>query len=204
MIDDLPLRWVITVLFMLSAAMWCFSLRINRRPWIAAVSGGLHLVMAVAMAVMAWPWGAQLPTAGPAAFFLLAGIWFATLAVVSARTLVQRAMCGYHALMMTAMAWMYLVMEGHLRGQWGTHHHAVHHMSMPSTDMAAIDMLASSGPPGWITVLNGFSTAVFCLATIFWTYRYCTRRPDGALSSSAQATMAAGMALSFGVLLFQV
>jgi len=39
----------------------------------------LHLIMSVAMVVMAWPWGATLPTIGPLVFFLLATVWFVVL-----------------------------------------------------------------------------------------------------------------------------
>ena len=47
----------------------------NRRP-ATVVSQLLHVVMAVAMAVMAWPWGAALPTVAPMVFFLFATGWF--------------------------------------------------------------------------------------------------------------------------------
>lgn len=209
MIDDLPLRWIVTGFFALSAAASLVFLYAGRRTWTSGIASGLHLVMAIAMAVMAWPWGAQLPTTGPAVFFLLAGIWFVMLTVGSARTLVQWATYSYHTLMMVAMSCMYLVMEGHCHGEWGAHTHASHEMSMPSTDMAAIDMLARSGPPGWITVLNGCWTFIFGLGTVFWAYRYFTQRHHGAsrqchLHSAGRVTMSAGMALTFGVLLFQI
>ncbi len=40
----------------------------------------LHLTMSAAMFLMAWGVGMDLPTVGPMLFFLLAGVWFATLA----------------------------------------------------------------------------------------------------------------------------
>lgn len=210
MINDLPLRWGLTGLFVFSAVTWWGALRATRHPWTSAVASGLHLAMAIAMAIMAWPWGAQLPTTGPAVFFLLAGLWFVALTVGSGRMLVQRAMYGYHALMMLAMSCMYLVMQGHCYGEWGTHHHALHGMSMPNTDMAAINMLASSGSPRWVIVLNGIWMLTFCAATVFWVYRFFTQRQRSVApcchtrNNVGQAAMSAGMALMFGVLLFQI
>lgn len=46
----------------------------------------LHFVMAVVMATTAWPWGTRVPTTGPAVFFLLAAVWFVTVAGFAART----------------------------------------------------------------------------------------------------------------------
>ncbi|WP_309299026.1 DUF5134 domain-containing protein [Mycobacterium kiyosense] len=39
----------------------------------AAISHGLHLLMAISMSVMAWPWGAKVPTLGPCPFSLILG-----------------------------------------------------------------------------------------------------------------------------------
>ena len=71
MIDDLVLRWVVTALFLASTTQWAFAIATQRRVWTAIVRYGLSLVMSVAMAMMAWPWGPQLPTLGSAVFFLL-------------------------------------------------------------------------------------------------------------------------------------
>jgi Domain of unknown function (DUF5134) len=90
-----------------------FAMVTQRRAWASAVGNGLHFVMAIAMAVMVWPWGAQSPTTGPTVFFLLATAWFVTMIIVAAQTTAQRAACGYHALMMLAMAWMYADTKHH-------------------------------------------------------------------------------------------
>ncbi len=55
---------------------WAFAIATQRRVWTAIVRYGLHFVMSVAMAMMAWPWGPQLPTLESAVFFLLAAGWF--------------------------------------------------------------------------------------------------------------------------------
>lgn len=114
MIHDLILRWVVTGLFVPSAAECGLAIVTKRRPWTLVVSHSLHCVMAVAMAAMAWPWSARLPTAGPAVFFLLAAVGFVTTAVVAAQTTAPRVRYGYHGLMMLATAWMHAIMNGHL------------------------------------------------------------------------------------------
>ena len=203
MIDDLVLRWVVTALFVLSAAEWGFAIVTQRRVWTAIVRYGLHFVMSIGMAVMVWPWGARLPTTGPAVFFLLATVWFVVATTfVSEKTVAKRAEYGYHALMMLAMAWMYAVMNGDLLpGQSATHH------DMPG-DMPMPDMPASAGPPGWITTIDWFWFAGLVVATVYWAYRFAAERSHGAvhrwwLDSLGQALMAAGMAIVFGAMLFQ-
>lgn len=111
MIQDLLLRWVVTVLFALSAAESVYAMATGRRVWTHIVSHSLHFVMAVAMVVMAWPSGAALPTSGPMVFFLLATVWFVGVTLVQSG---HRGINAYHAAMMLAMAWMYAVMGGGL------------------------------------------------------------------------------------------
>jgi len=200
MIDNPLLRWVVTALFVASAAEWAFAIATQRRVWTAIVRYGLHFAMSVAMAMMAWPWGPQLPTKESAVFFLAAAAWFVVgTAFLSERTLAKRAEYGYHALMMLAMAWMFAVMDGHLlRGQ------QAHHAEM----MPGMEMPASHGPPAWITAVNWFWFLGLVVATVFWGYRFFAERSHGAtrrwwLDSAGQAMMAAGMAIAFGGMLFQ-
>jgi hypothetical protein len=51
-IDDLPLRRLVTGLFLFSAAG--FVLVADWRSWTSMVSHGLHVTMSIAMAAMAW------------------------------------------------------------------------------------------------------------------------------------------------------
>lgn len=225
MIQDLTLRWVVTLLFVLSAAECVFSLTVGHRRWPSVVGHVLHAVMAVAMAVMAWPWGADLPTVAPMVFFLLATAWFFGV-TLTPQAAGHRIVGAYHALMMLAMAWMYAVMNGSLLpgqaagsgadaapAQAGPSGHAGHAgMNMPGMDMPGMDMGAPSaagaaGPPAYITTLNWVCTVGFALAAVFWLYRYLSVRinreqdtghPLGIL---CQAMMAAGMAIMFGVML---
>lgn len=213
MIDDLPLRWVVTALFVASAAEWGVAIVTQRTAWTAIVRYGLHFVMSIAMAMMVWPWGPQLPTTESAVFFLLAAAWFVIATTfLSDRTIAKRAEYGYHALMMLAMAWMYAVMNGHLLpGQSAARNEMP--AGMPRGDktdmyMPATDTTANGGWPGWITAVNWFWFAGFVVAAVFWASRSAAERSHGTLrrwwlDSLGQVMMAAGMAIVFDTMLFQ-
>jgi hypothetical protein len=199
MIHDLVLRWVVTGLFVLSAAECVFAIITQRRPWTSVVSNGLHFVMAVAMVVMTWPWSAQLPTTEPAVFFLLAAIWFVTMAVVAPQTTTRRVLYGYHGLMMLATAWMYAIMNEDLRPR----------RSSAKSDMPMPSMPSSGGVPVWFTAVGWFGTLSFASAAVFWTCRYFIERRSEAtrrrsLGSLCQAMMATGMSIFFLATLFSI
>lgn len=222
MIQDLSLRWVVTLLFVLSAVECVFAIATGHRRWPSVVSYSLHAIMAVAMALMAWPRGAGLPTVGPMVFFLLATAWFAGFAGSGAAA-GHRIVTGYHALMMLAMAWMYAVMNGRLLpGQssgsaepTSSGHHAGHTdmPGMPGMDMSGMGTTHAAGSsgggyPAWIAVLNWVCTVGFAIAAVFWLYRYLAARLSRSsgdtvhhLGLLSQAMMAAGMAIMFGVML---
>lgn len=115
------LRLVLTVLF---TAVTVLSLVRAIRPGVfraasERITHGLHAVMGLAMGVMVWPWGMDLPAAPQAAFFALAAAWFVGMALLRSRGLRSRspAVVGHaathgllHAVMMGAMAWMLLAM----------------------------------------------------------------------------------------------
>jgi len=109
MIQDMTLRWVVTLLFVFSAGVCVQTIVANRHSADTVISHSLHAIMAIAMAVMAWPTGAELPSRAPMIFFLAAALWFA---VSTARVAGHRAANAYHALMMLAMSWMYAAMGG--------------------------------------------------------------------------------------------
>jgi hypothetical protein len=179
--------------------------------------------MAIAMAVMAWPRGAELPTRAPMIFFLVAAVWFA---VITVRSAGHRAANAYHALMMLAMSWMYAAMGG-LKLTAGESDSMA---GMPGMDMPGMpgmpgmpDMQTSSGHAGhaghsgagghggsdsldWVGMLNWVCTIGFGVATAFWLYRLITARlqpseSDQILGILCQLAMAAGMAIMFGVML---
>jgi len=219
-IQDLTLRWIVTLLFALSAAGCVYSLAIGRRSVTGVVGHSLHAIMAVAMAVMAWPSGAELPTRAPMVFFAAAAIWFA---VITIRDASHRWGSGYHALMMLAMAWMYAAMGGLPLRRTTTSG-----MDMSGMDMSGMDGsltnaghaghaghgghsaagASASATPEWVGILNWVCAVGFAIATVFWIYRYVAARLRGATESSGQhldmltqGMIAAGMAIMFGVML---
>lgn len=212
MIADLALRWVVTGLFALSAFECTYALAGSRGRPSAAVSQLLHLAMAIAMVVMAWPRGAELPTQGPMFFFVAAAVWFVA-GLVRSGTKHDHLVDGYHAAMMLAMAWMYAVMDGNVIGRYtetvaeGSHdmpamHPAGHH---GGTAMAVEHV--SVQPPLWIPAINWLLTIGFVIATAVWLYRYFAGRQRSETPASShfgtlcRAMMAAGMAIMFGVML---
>ena len=211
MIADPLLRWVVTVLFVLSAAEKVYAMVTSHRAGAYVVSHLLHLLMAVAMAVMAWPRGAGLPTTGPMLVFVGATAWFVGVVL---RYRGHRLINGYHAVMMLAMAWMYAVMSPNLlpHGRSGETAAAAPMAGMPG--MPGMDAPASPAgvavlaQPGYVVVLNWVCTVGFAVATLWWLYRYFgQRKAEPAqpahrfLGDASQAMMAAGMAVMFGVLL---
>lgn len=216
MIQDVALRWFVTVLFGFSAAVCVRGMVTGRHSRRGVVSHGLHAVMAVAMAVMAWPGGADLPTRAPMIFFAAAALWFAVIAVTAGE---HRAANVYHTLMMLAMAWMYAVMGGlPLRktahsdmagmpdmpgmaaagGHGGHAGHGSHSAATHSTDEGA----------GWVGVLNWVCAVGFGIAAVYWLYRFITarvqgqdRQPGRSVGILCQFAMAAGMAIMFAVML---
>ncbi|MGB5794512.1 MAG: DUF5134 domain-containing protein [Mycolicibacter algericus] len=213
MIDDLALRWIVTVLFAASIAGYGCILAAQHNRWTCTVNHVLHLAMSAAMIVMAWPAGMALPVVGPMIFFLLAAGWFVLAPGRVFSGIADRLINSYHAMKMTAMAWMYAVMSGHLPGQ--TCHPSGHsgHGS-PGMQMAAMDM---SGPeaawtetePGWIIIVNAIAAVGFAIAALYWLYRYAAERRSNAVSHRpqpvvlgplCQALMAAGAALMFAVM----
>jgi len=210
-IQDPVLRWIVTALFVVSAAECVFAIAAGRRSWPHMVSDSLHFVMAVAMTVMAWPRGAALPTTGPMVFFLAATVWFVVVALAESG---HRIVNAYHASMMLAMSWMYAVMSGSLlpqpsEGMGPGTHHIASTTSMPGMDMP--DMAGSAehiqNPP-LISGLNWLCTVGFAIAAAWWLYWFFARRraeptapANRFVGIACQAMMAAGMAIMFGVML---
>lgn len=170
--------------------------------------------MSAAMIVMAWPAGMSLPTAAPMAFFFLAAVWFVLAPGRVSSGIADRLINSYHAVKMTAMAWMYAVMSGRLPGQ--TYHPTDHTvaassgMHMAGMDMSGHETPWSAAEPGWITTVNAFASVGFSAAALYWLYRYFDERRTEPVARSAhlarlaplcQAFMAAGAAIMFGAML---
>ncbi|MEI7717391.1 MAG: DUF5134 domain-containing protein [Mycobacterium sp.] len=193
MIQDPVLRWIVTVLFVLTAAQILYAITVGHLKWPHIVGHLLHFTMSVAMAVMAWPRGAALTTPGSMVFFVLAAVWFVAVTLAGAGS---RIVNGYSALMMVAMAWMYAVMGG-MTGS-----------SMDGMDgMDGMDASSShGGHPGWVGAVNWIWTIFFAAAALCWIGRYVSLRKAGppesehrSLDAGWQAMMATGMAMMFGV-----
>jgi hypothetical protein len=221
MIDDLPLRWAVTGLFLLSGVG--FALVTDRRSWTSVVSYGLHLTMAIAMAAMAWPQALGLPPTPAEVFFVAAALWFAITAVLATRMVATRLVRGYHALKMLAMAWMYAVahQHPHVDGSGAEHHMPPNmempdmapNMEMPDMDMSGTNAHATDNLPGWVDAGNWIWTVIFVVAAVVLGYGLVSQRGGSrrrrarswrrTVGSAVQVMMAAGMAIMFGTLLLQ-
>ena len=205
MIESLFLRWVVTILFALAAAQCLYALVALRMPWTSKVGHVLHLVMSVAMLVMAWPFSMSWPTTGPMVFFVLATVWFlVTVAlpmtsspdddcgcVPTSDTASGRGVAVYHAAMMAAMAWMYAAMNGTIlpgsSSDGGSHQMAGHTMPADGAvhahehghghDMGGMH----AAQPGYVQPVNWILGVAFIVATAVWLYVFFDRRRrDGA------------------------
>lgn len=215
MIDDHALRWMVTVLFAASIVVYVYVVVAQHGRWTCTANHLLHLVMAIAMIVMAWPVGTGLPTVGPMIFFLLAAVWFVLVAARASSCISDRLTSGYNATMMMTMVWMYAVMNGSLPSRTG--HSSEHALSgLPGAEMAAMDMSepqmswTAAGPPGWISIVNWLATVGFAVAALYWLYRYFAERrttptpctaPLSSMGLLGQGFMAVGVAVMFGVVL---
>ncbi|WP_326568860.1 DUF5134 domain-containing protein [Amycolatopsis rhabdoformis] len=211
MIADPVVRWLVTALFLLGAGECGYRVFVGRLSWPAVVGGLLHGLMAVAMAVLAWPRGAELPTAVPLVVFALATLWFVALTLGQR---VRRETNLYYALTMLATAWMYASMAGGVfavprggaggLGVAGGEHGA---MSMPGMSMPGMSTVDAS--PGLVTAgLNWLCTIFFAVAVAWWSTSLFVRRRASPvpsvrehLGAAAQTAMAAGMAIMFAVVL---
>lgn len=212
MIADLALRWVVTMLFALSAAECTYALVRSRGRLTDAVSQVFHLTMAVAMLVMAWPRGAELPTVAPMFFFVAAAVWFVA-GILRAGTTQSRLDDSYHAAMMLAMAWMYAAMNGNVLARPtetmadGGHDMHAMHTTGHHAGGTAMAMEPMSVQPLWIPAINWLLTIGFVIAAAVWLYRYFAARqqsetsPFSHFGTLCRAMMAAGMAIMFGVML---
>ena len=213
MINDLFLRWATTLLFALAAAQCAYLMIVKRMGWPSYIGDGLHLIMSVAMGLMAWPFSMSWPTIGPMIFFIIAALWFlASMALPQGKqnpdkcgcvpptsTLFGRAAALYHATMMGAMAWMYAVMNPTLL----TADHSASaamamstgsssmllahdHSDMPGMDMPGMDMHSSHATQlGFVTPINWVLAIGFAIAAAYWLYLYFDRRRRPGAASDA-------------------
>ncbi len=213
--SDLALRWVVTLLFAASIATYVYILAAQGRRSTSTVDHLLHLAMSVAMILMAWDVGMNLPTVGAMIFFLAAGLWFARVAGRMSIPSGDRLTNAYYAVMMGAMAWMSAVMTGRLPGQTGrpSDHapSAALAMNAPGMDMMPAHEMSPSGSGAeWITAVNWIGTLAFGVVALCWACSYVARRRRNAVPHAGrfahleplyQVCTAAGTAVMFGALL---
>lgn len=184
MIAGPGLRWALTGLFAVIALHGLFSVLRpadgrTDRPVTDVVGNLLHTVMAVAMAVMVWPVGMDVPVMPQVLLFAAAALWFLTLAVLphhpggavpGAGPAQARLPCVLHAAMAGAMAWMVNAMAGSMTES--TRHsaagHEGHHMAggpmtttlSDGTSRALATALALGfAPAAWWWLARAFDTA---------------------------------------------
>lgn len=217
MITDITLRWVVTALFAVSAVHCVRGLAHRTASLSDRIGNGIHLIMSLAMLVMAWPFSMSWPTVAPMVFFLVAALWFVAMLFVSNPAPSYRLSTGYHAVMMLAMAFMYAVMTKDLLPAPKTRRfaHAGHGgmADMPGMDMAGMD--TANDANGTVEHTGGFDwtyagivacVVLFAVATLLWLYRYFARQrtTEGAPCGHGwlcEVLMAAGMAAMFAVML---
>ncbi|MEW2546189.1 DUF5134 domain-containing protein [Streptomyces sp. NPDC047002] len=189
MIAAAGLRWLLTLVFAALAAYAGWRAAVpgptggRRQDATERVAHALHAVMAVAMAVMAWPWGMGLPAAPQVVFFALAGAWFPAVALVRARrTGLARGLRHAlpHAAVMGAMAWMLAAMAAGDAPRPGS---AGAMADMPGMDMSAPGATASMTLHG----TDGAVAAVLAVAFLALALRLLARGFDLARAAPRRA-----------------
>jgi hypothetical protein len=211
MIDRFVVPLLITAVFSVGIVQCLYVLAAQQRSWRCRISTLLHFVMSVAMIVMAWSAGTQLPLKETAAFFGVAAAWFVAMALTDATGDRQSLVNGYHAVVMIAMLWMIAVVHaGSSAGHSGhSHHHDVQasSMHMSSTiDASSMQLSPTITEPAWVTVINWIAALGFAVATVYWLRRFVAEGPPDPLSHDVQLArqellcqvcMAAGAAIMF-------
>lgn len=213
MTDGSSLRWVVTGLFGLSVAMYAYLAVAQRVRWTSRVTHLLHLTMSVAMVLMVWRVGLDLPAIGPTLFFLLAGVWFAGLAIRASSASGQRLKTCYYAAMMAAMAWMYALMSGAVPGLAPRPHAqpASSVMDMPGMELPSHEMAPAAARSSWVTAANWIGVVAFAAVAFYWSCRFVGGRRMNRGPTTArlvwweplyQASTAVGTALMFEALVW--
>lgn len=216
LVEDVLLRWVVTVLFGLGAIDSITALIRRRGDRHYEIAHSLFLVMAVAMIVMAWPIGLRLPGVPPLVFFAGATV---VLAVIAARTLMARRFYVYASLTMGSMVWMYAVMSRHSLASSGADGpSASHHLGADDAVAEMASMHGATSSPGWMSPLNLLIVLAFLVATLVCTGKFVaamwaaprirrsqavsfTRRWQREIGWLCHGCMAAAMGIMFATLL---
>ncbi|WP_392507788.1 DUF5134 domain-containing protein [Naumannella halotolerans] len=185
----------LTVLFVLTGIIHLLDLAVNHRPGerrggltAAGVVDVTHLLMSIAMILMAW---VMLPAVvGWAQIAIFAICALALLPGFGETDLPGRISRLAHGVLNLAMIWMLAAMGllmGHTGGGDG---HAGHGGGHGGAETAGTPM----GTPVWAEVVNGVVIAACLAAMVWWIHRAVVSR-DHRLPNVGHALMAAGMAL---------
>lgn len=204
---------LITVLFAV-VGLYCLLRTATGFSWIDRVSNAVHVLMSLVMALMPWGPYAVIPAAAQITFFSLAALWYAYLALFDPHADAGPgeshhrgpALIWYHAGMMAAMVWMAVAMTPMSPS-----------MSMGGMDMSGMQMptaggaMAMTGSTSWAMAVAWVLGGCFILATAWFLVRLVRqavvaealrgRTLITILDSAVSALMAAGMALTFLVLM---
>lgn len=204
---DNTLRWVVTALFAVSFVAYAYFLVGQHKCWTGVVSQLLHLAMSAVMILMAWGVRMNLPTIAATMCFLLGGAWFVGIAGHAPWAVDGRVTNYYYAVMMVAMAWMYVAMTGSLPG--GSAHAGGEARDMSAHAGAPVMQHATHQMPDWVGAVNWTAALGFAAVAIYWAYRWMARRwtslmPRGVRLTHAQivaqTVTAAGTALMFAAI----
>ena len=183
MISQLALRWALTALFVVTAALFAAAVR-RERP----VVNALHALASAAMILMIWPAGMSISPLVYLLVFTGAALYFAYLALFGDRL----AHPVYHCAMMAAMAVMGLLMAPNTAMpamSGGSHMHMSHlPMAMPTP--------AAAPSPLWLTATTIVLAAGFAIAALWWFY-LLVRGPQ---RPYADLLMALGMSAAFAAM----
>ncbi|MFJ9351059.1 DUF5134 domain-containing protein [Streptomyces sp. NPDC101237] len=218
MIAASGLRWILTLVFALTAAHGILR---GARPGLGLperVDHALHAVMGLFMIAMVWPWGMDVPALPQVVVFTAGAVWFVSSAPFRAeggfppRKLPDTL---FHAVMMVAMAWMVAVMDpsGMTAGQGGG---GAGHSSMAGMDMSGGSGLSTMSLAG---AGRKLAAGLLALVLLAFALRWLARAFDAArampaggpepvvgvradaVSPACHGAMALGMAVMFALLL---
>jgi hypothetical protein len=193
MIAVTALRWLLTVCFAAVAGRAAWRAGVARDggapagdPALERVAHALHALMAVAMAVMPWPWGMSVPVTPQVVFFSLAAAWFLAAACFvrsSTAPLPYRILhAAPHALAMAATAWMTNTMRA--GSSVGGDESGSSMVDMPGMHMRA----PGSATAMTLTGSDTSVTIVLAMVSLALALRWLTRGFDLARSKSAART----------------
>lgn len=118
MITSPLLQWVFTAVFVAIAGYLVWRLIADRGRPVQFIGGVFHLLMALVMVAMAWPWWRTLPWLPQLVLFAVSTLWFVAVAIAQRLGRFEPAQLGchpawhqaVHAVMMGSMTWMVAVM----------------------------------------------------------------------------------------------